>query len=166
VLSRNQQFSSQVSNSILSTLKHFIAISAVQFGNQDSKHKSVAVELPHKHSQASSSAQVSRRDSRSTEIPGEVLTVPLSAKQRSAKPGDQQAFHNQLYQQAKLSLCYCFLYFLYLQTSHVLHMPQHVHLSADITLPISSSLWKWQVAEAQHQNFLSMESRHARQTIT
>ena len=70
----------------------------------DSKNESAAVALPTRGSQASASAQVSRRDQGQQELHEKVLAMLFSAKQKSAKLQDQQVLHSQIYQQAQCSL--------------------------------------------------------------
>jgi hypothetical protein len=111
----------------------------------DSKHKSAAVALPSRDSQASTSAQVSRRDQEDCQ---RFLTVPLSAKQRSAK-----------YESSKHCAKLTVHRVLFITSKH--HMSSTclasacVSVSADITLPIQRSGKKLQHTTRSFLVFLS-----------
>jgi hypothetical protein len=88
-----------------STRKHFMAPPTVPAQkSQDSKHKSTAVALPSRDSQASALARVSRGDTEGCQE--KFSAVSLAGKQRSAKTQVPQVLHRQLYKQAKLRPCH------------------------------------------------------------
>jgi hypothetical protein len=79
--------------------------------------------------------------------------VPLLTKGRSAKLWDQEALQSST---SKSSLCHYPLIPIYTPSkNHVsstgLSKIPHEFVAADITLPITRSLWKWQEATAHHQ---------------
>lgn len=71
------------------------------------------VAQPIRKSQASTSAQVGRRDQRQQESRGKFSVVPLSAKQRSAKAWGQQALHRSGKKQQHSTRSFLVLFFLW-----------------------------------------------------
>ena len=120
---------------------------------------------PSKNSQASSLAQVTKRDQGQQDSQEKFLAMPLLVKQRSAKTQDQQALHSYISKPSLASITVHQILFI-LPFKH--HMSSTGLASAresvwgDITLPISLSPGKQQEAAAHHQKFfdafLSMES--------
>jgi hypothetical protein len=162
-LSGNQQFSSQVSSwsCVHCTQKHFMDTPAVQFSTIGI---AAAVAQCSKSNQASAKLTwVSRINWDQQGHQEQFSIVPLLGKCRSMKTWDHEVFS----EASKHSSSHSSLSLIYTPTKHHVSSTGH-HLSclslclasagesvsADISLPISSSLLKWQEAAVYHQKFL------------